>query len=122
MWQDQPLGLYWDTRIYNTFAIPVLGYVAQLEAPPDWVLAGIRHSLTRAAKGPKDWATPEDLWSLKEAYGLHASFRNLEWNAQAAQIRVGLFDPACLPKSQFQQDISKTKQLLNNVEEIQSRT
>ncbi len=33
IWQDQPLGLYWDTRVYNTFAIPTLGYICQLESP-----------------------------------------------------------------------------------------
>ena len=34
MWKDQPLGLFWDARVYNMFAISTLTYVAQLEDPP----------------------------------------------------------------------------------------
>ncbi len=43
-WKDQPLGLFWGARVYNTFALPDLGYVAQLESPPRWVLEGIDES------------------------------------------------------------------------------
>ena len=38
LWEDIPLGLYWDASIYNMFMIPTLGYVAQLEQPPEWVI------------------------------------------------------------------------------------
>ena len=34
MRDDMPLGLYWDIRVFNTFAITVLGYVASLEEAP----------------------------------------------------------------------------------------
>ena len=88
MWQDQPLVLYWDARIYNIFAMSVLLYVAQLEVPPRWVLDGVEKPLSKVAKGPggiaaTGWASAEDLWTLKEAYGMHASFGNLEWMAKA---------------------------------------
>ena len=33
LWKDMPLGLHWDARIYNTFLLPILMYVAQLESP-----------------------------------------------------------------------------------------
>ena len=79
MWKDQPLGLFWDARVYNTFALPTLTYVAQLETPPSWVLDGVIQSLESAAKGPQVWASAIDLWTLKEAFGLHASCKNLEW-------------------------------------------
>ena len=52
MWQDVPLGLLWDIRVHNTFAITVMGYIATLEVPPDWVLVGIENSLKRVAQGP----------------------------------------------------------------------
>ena len=54
MWKDAPLGLHWDARVYNTFILPVLGYIAQLENPPEWALAEIRDSLKLVAKGPGD--------------------------------------------------------------------
>ena len=31
------------------------------------------------ASGPTSWASPEDLWYLKEGYGQQASFKNLLW-------------------------------------------
>ena len=112
MWKDQPLGLFWDARVYNTFALPTLTYVAQLETPPSWVLDGVIQSLESAAKGPRVWASAIDLWTLKEAFGLHASFKNLEWTAGAAKVRVVGFDKACLPSSIFRKDVCKLESFI----------
>ena len=60
-WADLPLGLYWDIRTFNTFAITVLGYVASLEEPPAWVLQGIKDTVKKVAKGPNRWVSAEDL-------------------------------------------------------------
>ncbi len=38
MWRDRDIGMSWTTRAHNTFALPVLTYVAQLDTPPDWVI------------------------------------------------------------------------------------
>jgi hypothetical protein len=70
LWQDMPLGLVWNARIYNMFMIPTLGYIAQLETPPAWLLDAIAESLPKSAKGPKNWCSNEDLWQLKECFGL----------------------------------------------------
>ena len=87
-WKDIPLGLFWDAKVYNMFLLPTLGYIAQLERPPEWVTKGTTRSLSQAAKGPKDWAQPEDLQQLQETFGLKASFKRLDITAQAAQSRV----------------------------------
>ena len=60
--------------VYNTFSAPMLGYISQLEDPPAWVLEGAEQALFRVAKGPGNWAEPMDLWTLREAFGLTASF------------------------------------------------
>ena len=112
MWKDQPLGLFWDARIFNTFALPILTYVAQLEAPPPWVLQEVSNAFSKVAKGPNDWAIPLDLWTLKEAFGLQASFKNLEWTAIAAKVRVATFDAACLPRSRLLEDMAKIRAAL----------
>ena len=101
MWQDMPLGLHWHARVYNTFALSVLGYIAQLEEPPPWVLATVESSLSKAAKGPGMWAIPQDLWSLKESFGQSASFKKLDTYALAAKVRVLTFDRACQPPDAF---------------------
>ena len=64
LWENQPLGLQYDALVYNTFAIPVLGYIAQLETPPEWLLTQEREAPRKAAKGPGGWAVPDDLWRL----------------------------------------------------------
>jgi len=109
MWKDQPLGLFWDARVFNTFAIPILSFVAQLEDPPEWVMQGIETSLRKVAKGPGGWASPKDLWAFKEAFGMQASFQNLEWIALAAKIRVICSDPACQPHRRFWADFNRLK-------------
>ena len=53
LWKDQPLGLHWDARVYNTFILPVLTYVAQLEEPPGWVLKGVEDSLKKSCQRPR---------------------------------------------------------------------
>ena len=111
-WSDQPLGLHWTAQVYNTFALPTLGYISQLETPPEWVLEGAQRSLSRVAKGPGSWATASDLWTLQEAFGLTTSFNNLEWMALAAKVRVVLFDGACSPRRQFLDDVLQLREAL----------
>ena len=43
MWKDQPLGLFWGARVFNTFVVRILSFVAPLEDPPEWVLQGIEN-------------------------------------------------------------------------------
>ena len=96
-WLDHPIGLQFGARVYNVFAIFTLMYVAQLETPPGWVLQETRQALWKVAKGPYQWASEDDLWTLKEAYNFPLSFKNMEWSAIAAKIRVHHNDEGCLP-------------------------
>ena len=93
-WQRVPLGLHWSTKIYNMFMVPTLGYISQLEIPPDWVLRETADSLHRAAPGPKDWCSCEDLWQLNESLGLNCSFKEVGTLAKAIQSRVLHWDRA----------------------------
>ncbi len=52
------------------------------------MLATEMKALVLAAPGPFAWASPEDLWSLKELYGQTRSFNRLAHMAQASQLRV----------------------------------
>ena len=78
MWKDQPLGLFWDARISNTFAIPVLSFVAQLEDPPTWSYkklkslfgrspraqaSGPRQRTSGHSKKPSDCRPPSRIWN-----------------------------------------------------------
>ena len=45
-------------------------------------------ALRIAAPGPGAWAVPDDLWRLKESFGLGLSFRCLRTMASSSQLRV----------------------------------
>ena len=113
LWADEPLGLQYDTMVYNTFAATVIGYIAQLESPPNWLLKRETIMLRRAAKGPgKTWATPKDLWHL-QLYGLTRSFTSLELLAKAAQLRVRTCDKACHDPEIFRQKVTKLRNVIS---------
>ena len=112
MWTGQPMGLYWNTRIFNTFCLPVLTYVAQLEDPPQWVTLEVEALMRKLAPGPTGWASCSDLYLLHESFGLSASFTNLAWISKAAQVRVFLCDPGCRPSTDF---LTRIKHLQNNI-------
>ena len=101
LWSSMPLGLNWDAKIYNMFLIPTLGYVAQIESPPEWVLQGIKDLLPLAAKGPHEWASNEDLWQLQEAFGLKTSFK--KWTYWRRQLSPGSYTSTGLapPRDSF---------------------
>ena len=82
LWQDRPLGLHFHTRVYNTLAITALAYIAQLECPPPATIEAEKQGLHALIKGPggignTGWATPNDLWRLKEDFAQQQSFRSL---------------------------------------------
>ena len=52
LWGSQALGLHYGARAYNTFALPVLSFVFQLEDPPDEAFRAEAHALACAATGP----------------------------------------------------------------------
>ena len=99
----------------------VLGYVAQLEAPPRWLVKTEAELLRKAAKGPGSWFKPTDLWCLRESFGLARSFVSLEWLAQAAQLRVKVMDVGCQDQSKFYAQAKALRGLLAAPEEVYTR-
>eukprot|EP00973_Karenia_brevis_P003506 484359-Karenia_brevis.AAC.1 len=63
------LGLQYSALVYNTFSLSVLGYVGQLEKPPQYVEEQEAAALRKVAPWPGNWASPDDLWRLQEHYG-----------------------------------------------------
>ena len=111
-WGGRPLGLQFSALTYNTFALSVLGYVAQLERPPDWVLDMERSALRAVAPGPGNWATPDDLWRLRESFGVGISFKSIAAIAKAAQLRVRIWDQAGRDNTVFREKVRELRGLL----------
>ena len=94
IWPWSSIGLQYAAKAYNLFVLPTLGFVAQLEPPPPSVLQAEAEMLFRAAPGPRNWCTTKDLWHLQSAFGLSFRFRGLQATANAAQIRVAIWEDA----------------------------
>ena len=110
-WSTQGVGMHFHTVAYNTFAISTLGFVAQLEAVPDDTLKAEERGLKLTHKGPNEWTSPEDLWRLKQHFGQSASCRSIRLTAQAAQLRVRTWDPACR-NAYYKHDVLAPKQAI----------
>ena len=91
-WEWAGLGLHFATAVYNTYALPTLGFTAQVAEPNEEILRVEAWALQRATPGPNTWATKEDLWHLAEDFGMPNSFGSLAAVAQAAKVRLEVCD------------------------------
>ena len=66
-------------------------------------------ALTQIAKGPTRWASSQDLYQLKEAYGQTISFNNIEWMAKASKARVLHADKGIPSMQLFLRDVNKLR-------------
>ncbi len=60
-WPWPFLGLFLSMRIYNTFILPRLLFIAQLEHPPDTTIQAENKAQNTLAAGPKGWCSMFDL-------------------------------------------------------------
>ena len=89
-WSQVPGGMQFSAVAYNTFALSTLLYIAQLEPVPEFVFEEERKQVLKMFSGPGNWIGPEDLWFLKEHFGLAKSAQSLACVARAAKLRVAI--------------------------------
>ena len=94
-WTNLHLGFHCTAVAYNTFALPVLTYLAQLTTPPQEIRLTEEQTVLKTAPGPMRWVAPSDLWWLRRLTGHPCSWISLDLYSQAAQTRVRTWDPAC---------------------------
>ena len=92
-WNWGELGLQFAAAAYNTYALPIFSFAAQLVPPGAKVLELEEWGLRQAAPGPGNWMYKEDLWSLSK-HGMLADFGSLGPMAQAAKLRVAAYENA----------------------------
>ena len=83
---------------YNTFALPTLMYVGQLERPPPMHACLEKRGLINMLPGPGQWITPSDACYLKEEFGQNRSFAPMADSMYSAQLRVAEY--GCRPGSE----------------------
>lgn len=93
-WQWSEMGLHAAIGTYNTYVLPVLLFVAQLEPPPTTVIQAEKAALRRIAPGPGNWCSPADLHH-GHAYGLGAEMRPLAVSCRAAMLRTHAWESHC---------------------------
>ena len=87
-WALANWGLALSARLYNTFVISVISFIWQLEKPPEEIMTKETQSLKRMSPGPFQWILAQDLYSLKETFGMPMSFKSIEYSALAAKARI----------------------------------
>ena len=93
LWGSQSLGLQYAAKTYNVFAVSVMSFLAQLEELPPDVHDVEARVLRKVAPGPGFWASPQDLWYLKDCYGQTCNLHRLSTMALAAKVRVATYEP-----------------------------
>ena len=87
-WDWAPLGLFYSASVWNTFIIPIMGFVAQLESPPSNIQDRIAKMLRRAARGPGNWCQADDVLHLKRAFGFQTEYKDIRIIAMASMFRT----------------------------------
>ena len=64
-WPWAEMGLYLSMRVYNTFILPTLLFIAQLLHPPQTTLLQEDKAQKHIAAGPRSWCRMEDLQHLR---------------------------------------------------------
>jgi hypothetical protein len=93
LWSTQGVGLQYAALTYNVFAMSILSFVSQLENPPQSTYQAEQQALRGAAKGPYNWAMPDDLWHLHDLYGQARAFHSLRVLSWASKVRVATWEP-----------------------------
>lgn len=92
-WDWASLGLQYAARVWNSYVLPVLLFVAQLEPPPPPAAVQAQTArLRREGHGPGNWCSQEDLHHLRSAFGFSAEFRDLRVDALAARARMARWE------------------------------
>ena len=86
-WPWSEMGLHPAIYTYNTYVLPVVLFVAQLEEPPGHVLALEQKAVRAIAPGPGNWCNPQDL-HFGDALGLAHRLRPLQETCQASMLRM----------------------------------
>ncbi len=86
-WSKVGLSLTEAACTYNTFVLPVLSFLGQLDDTPTVVYEAEEAALATMTPGPYRWRSSEDLWMLPQ-YGLPVPFKRIGVQHLAAKLRV----------------------------------
>ena len=92
LWSSAQIGLLYSINTYNTFSIPVLNYLGQLAALPDYALDIESRALRKLTPGPGVWCVNNDLWYLDQAFSFPTAFKCLKIVTWASQLRTAYFE------------------------------
>ena len=105
------LGFTETAVVYNSYALPVLSFLAQLDDPPSGLATLEGNALSAITPGPYRWRCSEDLWGMKR-FGFPVEFRRISIQHMAAKLRV-----ACTDITDYQERASDLDRIeLQNLE------
>jgi len=74
--------------IYNTYVLPVLTFVAQLEEVPSTFDKMEKQAMAALIPGPNKWISPDAVKALHRGYGMPSEARDFKIVATATKFRV----------------------------------
>ena len=90
-WPWKTIGAHLSLRIYNTFILPVLLFVAQLLPPSEEILKEERKTPGEILAGRRGWCKLEDLTHLSNL-SAPAGLRYITRNTRAAMSRMAMWE------------------------------
>jgi len=87
-WGTVGLSLHYSVKIYNTYILPVLSFVAQLEEVPSTFDKVEKQAMAALIPGPNKWISPDAVKSLHRGYGMPCEARDFRIVSAATKLRV----------------------------------
>ena len=87
-WGKVGLSLHYSVKVYNTYILPVLSFIAQLEDIPSNFAKMEKKAMAALIPGPNSWIDPDAIKSLHRGYGMPCEARDLVTIASATKLRV----------------------------------
>jgi hypothetical protein len=85
-WAWRDAGLLTAIRIFNTYLVSTLSYVAHFLPPPDWVLEAVAKTAQRVIGGPAGAFDMTELHTLRDQYNWPAPVGDFQAISRASQL------------------------------------
>jgi len=117
-WNWSEVGLFFASAAYNTYVLSTMGFTAQITEVDERARMAEAEALRRAAPGPGNWVSVEDLHGLKRQWGLPGAFGSLDQMAKAAQLRVCTWEDGAKGGLQIDDKCRELEQALADTEHM----
>lgn len=111
-WGALELGLYFAATVYNVYALSTPGFLLRLDTLPQCESQVESQAFRSLVRGPWSWALPEDLRSLRRAFGFVTEFGDAMEVSVAAKFRAAHLEARASGGLQVSRTLRKLDRIL----------